>query len=98
MEGYNHGLVAEAHMDVLADGQASSGASALSTTDFSALNLYGWHWQPESTVDENYMDLAYLVARNSSCKDGHMGCVIVRDIAAGVLPHRQSEVYWYASP
>jgi dCMP deaminase len=29
-------------------------------------------------TDANYMDLAYLIARNSVAKDGHMGCVFVR--------------------
>ena len=45
--------------------------------DFAALNRYGWAYDPGFTVDENYLDLACLVARNSTAKDGHMGCVIV---------------------
>ena len=53
---------------------------AMSTPDFDALNRYGWSWQEASSVDENYMDLAYLVARNSTCKDGHMGCVVVSGV------------------
>ena len=51
--------------------------------DFDALNRYGWHWVGTSTVDEHYMDLALLVARNSTCKDGHMGCVVVRGVEGG---------------
>ena len=35
------------------------------------------------TADANYLDLAYLVARNSTCKDGHMGCVIVQGVDIG---------------
>jgi deoxycytidylate deaminase len=31
------------------------------------------------TADENYMDLAILVSRNSICTGGHMGCVLVKD-------------------
>ena len=30
------------------------------------------------SADENYMDLAALVARNSLCTGGHMGCVLVK--------------------
>ena len=56
---------------------------AMSTPDFDALNRYGWSWQEASSVDENYMDLAYLVARNSTCKDGHMGCVVVSGVDPG---------------
>ena len=51
--------------------------------DFDELSRYGWLWQAQSTVDENFMDLAYLTARNSSCKDGHMGCVVVRGLETG---------------
>lgn len=51
--------------------------------DFSALNTYGWAYDSSFTVDENYLDLACLVARNSTAKDGHMGCALVRDIPIG---------------
>lgn len=47
------------------------------------LSRYGWLWRAQSTVDENWLDLAYLIARNSSCKDGHMGCVVVRGLETG---------------
>ena len=60
-----------------------AGPSWVRPPDFDALNRYGWLWHAESTVDENYMDLAYLIARNSSCKDGHMGCVVVRGLEKG---------------
>ena len=39
---------------------------------------FGWRWRSDRTVDENYMDLAYRLTRNSYCREGHMGCVIVR--------------------
>ena len=48
--------------------------------DFESLLHYGWSWCAEATVDENFLDLAFLVARNSTCKDGHMGCVIVSGV------------------
>ena len=51
--------------------------------NFSALNTYKWSWDASFTVDENYLDLACLVARNATAKDGHMGCVLVRDLDAG---------------
>ena len=51
--------------------------------DFGALNRYGWAWCADETVDANYLDLAYLVARNSTCKDGHMGCALVGGLPPG---------------
>lgn len=53
-------------------------------TDFDALSRYGWSWQPELAADANYMDLAYLIARNSTAMGGHMGSVIVAGIEAGM--------------
>ena len=44
--------------------------------DFNNLNQYGWNWDAAFTTDENYLDLAYLIALNSTAKDGHMGCVL----------------------
>lgn len=44
--------------------------------DFDKLNRYGWEWCAAETIDANYLDLAYLVARNSTAKDGHMGCIV----------------------
>ena len=38
---------------------------------------------PTPTVDENFMDLAYRLARNSYCIEGNMGCVFVRNIPVG---------------
>lgn len=61
--------------------------------DFTALNRYGWTWDAATSVDENYLDLAYLIARNSTCKDGHMGCVVVADVPRGQgreLPRAQT--------
>ncbi|KAK7250265.1 cytidine and deoxycytidylate deaminase [Aureococcus anophagefferens] len=47
--------------------------------DFARLPRIGWRWVHWKTADENYLDLAYLLARNSEAKDGHMGCCVVRD-------------------
>ena len=47
--------------------------------DFATLPRVGWRWERWKTADENWLDLAYLVARASEAKDGHMGCCIVRD-------------------
>ncbi|KAJ8612153.1 hypothetical protein CTAYLR_002475 [Chrysophaeum taylorii] len=43
------------------------------------LNRFGWYLEESRSPDENLMDLAYLLARNSEAKDGHMGCCIARD-------------------
>ena len=62
-------------------GQGGSPGGARGTTSL-PVNTYGWAWKPASTVDENYMDLAYRIARNSYCMEGHMGCVVVSGIDA----------------
>lgn len=51
--------------------------------DLSALHTFGWLWHEGRTVDENLMDLAYMLARNSVSNDGHMGCALVRGVCAG---------------
>ena len=51
--------------------------------DFSQLNSYGWSWDGAFSVDENYLDLACLIARNSTAKDGHMGCALVQGVQTG---------------
>ena len=48
------------------------------------IHRYGWKYQTDAqTIDENYMDLAYRIARNSYCMEGNMGSVFVRDIPLG---------------
>ena len=44
-----------------------------------AIGRFGWRFNDRLTVDENFMDLAALAARNSLCTGGHMGCVLVKD-------------------
>ena len=46
--------------------------------NFLGLPRIGWSYVDWKSPDENYLDLAYLLARNSEAKDGHMGCCIVQ--------------------
>lgn len=45
-------------------------------------NSFGWKPQTSGKTqrdkDEDLMDLTHIIARNSLCREGHMGCVIVR--------------------
>ena len=47
----------------------------------SSISRNGWEWDAALTVDENYMDLAFLIAKSSSAS-GRVGCVLVRGVAA----------------
>lgn len=40
--------------------------------------LHGWKPDPKLTDDENYIDLVLLLTRNSTCRQGHMACLIAR--------------------
>lgn len=42
------------------------------------IGTFGWAPRPELTDDENGMDLVLLLARNSLCRGGSMGCALVR--------------------
>lgn len=44
------------------------------------LNRFGWQYVESRGEDANFMDLAYMLARNSEAKDGHMGCCFVRGL------------------
>jgi deoxycytidylate deaminase len=46
------------------------------------IQRFGWEYQPSLCADENYLDLALLLARNANLKGGSMGCVIVSAAAA----------------
>jgi len=59
--------------------------------DFDSLSSYGWTWRAAATLDENYLDLACLLARNSTCKDGHMGCALVEGVPVGQGSSRAEE-------
>jgi dCMP deaminase len=50
------------------------------TSQFSSLNRYGWIWRDDQSIDINYLTLAQLLARNSNCIDGNMGCLFVKNI------------------
>ena len=45
--------------------------------------LYGWRPSPQLSNDENYLDLVMLITRNSTCRQGHMGCIIVSSSTSG---------------
>eukprot|EP00927_Polykrikos_kofoidii_P057792 TRINITY_DN51985_c0_g1_i1.p2 TRINITY_DN51985_c0_g1~~TRINITY_DN51985_c0_g1_i1.p2 ORF type:complete len:236 (+),score=46.13 TRINITY_DN51985_c0_g1_i1:127-834(+) len=40
------------------------------------MNIFGWTPREELSGDENGMDLVLLLARNSRCGGGHMGCAV----------------------
>lgn len=40
--------------------------------------MHKWRPDPNLTSDENYMDMVLLLTRNSTCKQGHMACAIVK--------------------
>ena len=42
------------------------------------LCFFGWRPLPSLTDDENLVDLSLMVARNSRCKEGHMGALLCR--------------------
>lgn len=50
-----------------------------SLSNFGSLNRFGWSYVESRCADANFMDLAYMLARNSQALDGHMGCCCVRD-------------------
>ena len=41
--------------------------------------MHQWRPNPNLTNDQNYMDMVLLLTRNSSCRQGHMACAIVKD-------------------
>lgn len=50
----------------------------------------GWEWEAALSVDENYMDLAFLLAKASSAS-GRVGCVLVRGVADCGMSHSPSQ-------
>ena len=87
--------MAESSSTTAAPSAPSASSEWAHPPDFSALNTYGWTYEPTFTADENFLDLACLVARNSTAKDGHMGCAMVRDVPVGggsVLGEARGEV------
>ena len=47
-------------------------------------DLYNTHSHTATrTIDENFMDYAYRIARNSYCLQGNMGCLMVRNVRKG---------------
>jgi deoxycytidylate deaminase len=48
--------------------------------DFQTLNVSGWEWRTDLPRDQWLLDLAYFVARNSVCREGGMGCIVVSPV------------------
>ena len=46
------------------------------------LSFNGWEWSNCYSADENYLDLAFLLAKSSECT-GRVGCAIVRGVDNG---------------
>jgi|TARA_B110000091_G_C13651428_1_gene405557 dCMP deaminase len=61
--------------------------NADTTITLPTIQRYGWNYNSALTVDRNYMNLAYCIARNSYCLEGNMGTVFVRGIAIGSGHH-----------
>ena len=40
--------------------------------------LYGWQPNPNMSIDDNLMELLVLLTRNSTCRQGHMACILAR--------------------
>ena len=43
--------------------------------------MYNWRPNPKLSNDENYMDMVLLLTRNSTCRQGHMACAIVKPVS-----------------
>jgi dCMP deaminase len=41
---------------------------------------YGWKSDPTLSVDDNLLDLLLIITRNSTCRDGHMACIITKNM------------------
>ena len=56
--------------------------SGSATTPFGQYETHGFHADPTLSDDENLMTMCMLVTRNSVCTQGHMGCILMREISA----------------
>ena len=80
----------------------SQGGSERSRS-LNSLNRFGWEWVSGKSLSANWLDLAYLLSRNSKALDGHMGCVIVKDtvlvesVNHGLFDEFRSDVHAEAS-
>ncbi|KAL1507708.1 hypothetical protein AB1Y20_007321 [Prymnesium parvum] len=68
----------------------SAGGDALASAPPSSPRLprWGWRWDDSLSVDENYLDLAFLLARNSRAPP-QVGCVLVAGVDDGGARRRQ---------
>jgi deoxycytidylate deaminase len=67
------------------NGIAFSTTNAETATAHPALQpfqIYGWQPDPTRSNDDNFLDLVLLVTRNSTCRNGSMGCLIVKPATA----------------
>ena len=55
------------------------------------INRNGWSWDAALTVDENYVDLAFLVAKSSPAT-GRVGCAVVDEIDDGSARQAQGRI------
>nr|ADD95862.1 hypothetical protein [uncultured organism MedDCM-OCT-S12-C54] len=56
-----------------------------------SLNRNGWVWDPASSADENYMDLAFLLSQSSTAT-GRVGCAIVSGVRDGAAKDQGSVI------
>lgn len=75
------------------EGRLATTAMKMSSTTVGSLNRFGWSYVESRCADANYMDLAYMLARNSEALDGHMGCCCVRDGKEIVIEAINSPLY-----
>ena len=55
------------------------------------LQYNGWVWLDDISCDDNYMELAFLLARNST-SSGKVGCVLVAGVEDGAAKRQQGKV------
>lgn len=56
-----------------------------------ALNRFGWHWVDVDSADENYIDLAFLLARGCTIQP-QVGCVLVSGVEDGGAARQQGQI------
>ena len=59
--------------------------------DSSALNRFGWDWDPSLSCDENYLDLCFLLGHGCVIQP-QVGCVIVSGIKDGSQSQQQGRI------
>ena len=49
------------------------------TVGDSSFCSFNWNPSPILSTDENYLDLTLLITRNSTCIQGHMACLLIKE-------------------